>query len=101
MSADNWGPWAAAISHAEMVSRLRVLRAFVQNYIGKSAPVYKALWLAESGDRDELDAALAALNAVPALQRRRIEGSYIAHFAFKGPASDGKKSPQKQLEGAG
>lgn len=101
MSGDNWGPWANAISHAEMVARLRTLRAFIQVYIGKHQPAYKALWLAESGEREELEAARLEMDRIPALQRRRIEGSYLAHYAFKAEVPDGKKTPQKQLEGAG
>ena len=44
---------------------------------------YKALWLAESGDRAELEAAQLEFERIPALQRRRVLGSYAAHWAFK------------------
>jgi hypothetical protein len=101
MSGDNWGPWANAISHAELVSRLRVLRAFIQVYIGKHQSAYKALWLAESGDPAELEAARLEMDRIPALHRRRIEGSYIAHHAFKAPVENGRTAPPKQLENAG
>jgi hypothetical protein len=77
-----------------MVSRLRVLRAFVQVYLGKTAPAYKALWLAESGDRAELEDARLEFERIPALQRRRVLGSYAAHWAFKAQraAEDATKS---------
>lgn len=102
MSADNWGPFAPAISHAEMVARLRTLRAFVQvAQPDKLHPLLKALWLAESGDAAEVEAARIELDRLPALTLRRVLACYAAHYAFKTPVEDGRTVPPKQLESAG
>ena len=102
MSSDNWGPFAPAISHAEMVARLRTLRAFVQvAQPNKLHPLIKALWLAESGDAAELEAARVELDRLPALLRRRVLGCWAAHWSFKTEVPEGVTMPAKQLETAG
>jgi hypothetical protein len=100
--SENWGPFHSAISHAERVARLRGLRAITELYCGKSHALVKALWLAETGDAADLEGALLELDRLPALQRRRVLGSYAAHAAFKAQreANDGGKTPM-QLEGGG
>jgi hypothetical protein len=97
---ENWGPFSAAISHPERVARLRGLRAITELYCGKTHPLVKALWLAETGDDADLAGALLELDRLPALQRRRVLGSYAAHAAYKAARDDGGKTPM-QLEGAG
>ena len=74
---DNWGPFSPAISHAEQVARLRTLRAFVQVLQpDKLHPLIKKLWLAESGDAAELEAARVELDRLPALTRRKVLGCW-------------------------
>lgn len=97
---DNWGPFHAAISHAERVARLRGLRAIVGLYCGRMHPLVKALWLAETGDMVDLEGALLELDRLPALQRRRVLSSYAAHASYKAQRDDGGATPA-QLEGAG
>jgi hypothetical protein len=102
MPGDNWGPFAAAISHAEMVARLRTLRAFVQVcQPDRLHPLLKALWLAESGEAAEVEAARLELDRLPALTLRRVLGCYAAHYAFKTEVPDGKAAPARLLQGAG
>lgn len=85
-----------------MVARLRTLRAFVQvAQPDKLHPLLKALWLAESGDPAEVEAARIELNRLPALTLRRVLACYAAHYAFKTPVEPGRVTPPKQLEGAG
>jgi hypothetical protein len=99
---DKWGPWAPSISHAELVARLRVLRAIVQLcQPNKLHPLIKALWLAESGDRDELEAAWLELERMPALTQRRVAGSWAEHWRFAAEVPEGRTAPPKLLEGAG
>lgn len=99
---DNWGPFAPAISHAEMVARLRTLRAFVQvAQADKLHPLIKALWLAESGDPVELEAARVELDRLPALTRRKVLGCWAAHWSFKTEVREGGTAPARQLETAG
>lgn len=95
-ASDHWGPFSPAISHPERVARLRALRAIAQLYCGVNAPLVKALWLAESGDMAELEAALIELDGLPARRRRTVLASYNEHQHYE---TDGKK--RKQLEGAG
>lgn len=97
-ASDNWGPFHPALSHAERVARLRSLRAIVQMSVRASLPLQKALWLAESGDEAELQAAMIEVNRLPALTQRHVLSAYIRHQTFK--TTDGK-TPPKTLEGAG
>lgn len=96
-TSDNWGPFHPALSHAERVARLRTLRAFAQVWHGKHNPLVKALWLAESGEPEDLEAARIEMDRVPARIRRNILGSWAEHYSYK---ADGK-TPPKTLEGAG
>ena len=102
MSGDNWGPFSGTISHAELVARLRTLRAFVQVcQPDRMHPLIKKLWLAESGDAAELEAARLELDRLPALTRRRVLGCWAAHWSFKTEVPEGVTMPAKQLENAG
>ena len=95
--SDHWGPFSAALSHAERVARLRTLRAIVQLSVRDGQPRQKALWLAESGEAADLQAAMLEVDRLPALTRRHVLSSYIRHQTFR--AKDRAK-PQT-LEGAG
>jgi hypothetical protein len=97
-ASDHWGPFSPAISHPERVARLRVLRAICQLSVRGSLPLQKALWLAESGETPELEAAMLELDRLPALTRRHVLGSYLKHQTFKTKDGGG---PPRNLEGAG
>lgn len=98
-ASDHWGPFANALSHAERVARLRTLRAIVQLSVRESLPLQKSLWLAESGEAEDLQAAMLELDRLPALTRRHVLSAYIRHQTFK--TKDGGKQPPRHLEGAG
>ena len=98
--SDNWGPFHAALSHAERVARLRTLRAIVQLSVRDGMALQKALWLAESGEPEDLTAAMLEFDRLPALTRRHVLSSYIRHQTYKAKTTDGK-TPPKHLEGAG
>lgn len=97
--SDNWGPFHAALSHGERVARLRTLRAIVQLSVRDGMALQKALWLAESGEAEDLHGAMIELDRLPALTRRHVLSSYLRHQTFKAK-TDGR-TPPKTLEGAG
>lgn len=78
---ENWGPWASSIEPAERLARLRGLAAFTHRQLGLKHPLVRALWRAESGEPEDLAAAACELERMPALDRRRLQGSYAAHLA--------------------
>jgi hypothetical protein len=80
-----WGPFSPAISHAEMLSRLRVLRAFCQCYIGPHHPIHDVLWLAESGEWEDLELARLEFDRLPALRQRDVLAAYARHWRPKQP----------------
>ena len=76
--ADRFGPWSDAIDAAERRARLRCLRAIVHLFLGpRGEPLTCELRRAESNDQ-ALEYALAALNGLAALDRRRVLASYAA-----------------------
>jgi hypothetical protein len=78
-----WGPFVPAISHGEMLSRLRTLRAFVQCYVKREHPIHDALCDAESGEPADLELARIEFDRLPALKQRDILGSYAKHWQRK------------------
>lgn len=76
MSENAWGPWDPKIDPAERLARLRAMRAIVLCGFGPLNPMFKALFLAESGARTDLDAALLELDRMPALDRRKVLSVY-------------------------
>lgn len=86
MTADErtrWGPFSPAISHSEMLSRLRVLRAFVQCFVQPAHPLHDALWLAESGELADLELARLEFDRLPALRQRDVLAAYARHWRRK------------------
>jgi hypothetical protein len=75
--AAGFGPWCDDIGEAERLARLREMRVLAYLLAPKS-PLVAALKAAETGDQAALDAALAELNRLPALARRRILATYAA-----------------------
>lgn len=78
-----WGPFSPAISHAEMLSRLRVLRAFVQCFVKPLEPIHDALWAAESGEPEDLELARLEFDRLPALRQRDVLAAYARHWRRK------------------
>jgi hypothetical protein len=95
---ENWGPFHAAISHAERVARLRGLRAIVEQYHHEQSEFRRALYFAETGDTADLETALIELDRLPALTRRKVLTAYARLSTYK-PKRDGNMP--MQLEGAG
>ena len=78
VSIEQWGPFALDLDPAERVARLRCLRAIVHLTCGGRADALSCeLRRAESG-RVALVYALAALNDLDPLDRRRVWASYAA-----------------------
>ena len=75
--AAGFGPWCEDIGAAEWLARMRELRALVY-LLAPNSPLVAAETAAETGDQAALDAALAELDRLPALPRRRILGTYAA-----------------------
>jgi hypothetical protein len=67
----NFGPWADNLSDAERLARWRGLRAAAFLLLGSSHPFIQTLRQAES-DAAAARRALAELEALPALPRRRL-----------------------------
>jgi hypothetical protein len=72
-----FGPWRDDIPADERKARLRELRALTY-LLAPQSPLVVALKAAETGDQAALDAALAELDRLPALARRRILATYAA-----------------------
>jgi hypothetical protein len=82
-----FGPWRDDISPTQRARHLGVLEAFAHAYLGGDNPVSAALARANAtGMADDMAAALAALNDAPALQRRKILGSYARRVQPGRPA---------------
>jgi hypothetical protein len=73
---DNWSPWATGITPGERLARLRSMRTIAMLRWGPLTPIAKPLMMAESLEPADLSAALAALNAFPALDRRHLLASF-------------------------
>lgn len=84
MAADvektRWGPFSPALSHFELVCRLRVVRAFCQVYVKNTEPVHDALVQAESGELSDVEMARIEFDRLPALTGRKVLGHYAEHW---------------------
>jgi hypothetical protein len=78
-----WGPFTSGISFPEMLSRLRVTRAFVQRYVKPGHPIHAILCDAESGEPEDLELARLEFDRLPALPQRHILDSYAQHWQRK------------------
>jgi len=98
MTADErtrWGPFSPAISHSEMLSRLRTLRAFVQCYVKPGHPLHDVLCDAESGEPEDLELARLEFDRLPALKQRDILGSYARHWRRRTRRKSGKAAAEE------
>jgi hypothetical protein len=75
--AAGFGPWWDDLPADERKARVRELRALAHMFAPQS-PLVAALMAAETGDRPALEAALAELDRLPALPRRRLLATYAA-----------------------
>ena len=77
-AADRWGPFADGLDRTERVGRLRTLQAITHLSLGpRGEPLVCELRRAETG-KVALEYALAGLNSLAPLDRRRILASYAA-----------------------
>ncbi|SFM99659.1 hypothetical protein [Methylobacterium pseudosasicola] len=77
-AVDRWGPFADRIEPGERIARLRCLTAIAHLSCGpRAAELVGSLKEAESNP-DVLPGALAVLNGLASLDRRRILASYAA-----------------------
>lgn len=77
-AADRFGPWSDRIDGSERVARLRSLRAIVRLTTGPRGECLAALLHRAERDASALVPALSALNALAALDRRTVLGSFAA-----------------------
>lgn len=75
-TTDRFGPWSDRIDGTERVARLRSLRAIVRLTTGPRGERLTDLLHRAERDASALVPALAALNALAALDRRTVLGSY-------------------------
>jgi hypothetical protein len=71
VAPQRFGPFRHGLAETERVAELRSIAALVAIYCGSSSPAVMALREAES-DATASEAALAAVNAIPSLMRRRL-----------------------------
>lgn len=77
-SVDRWGPFADGLDPAERVARLRCLRTIVHLCCGwRGHRLKDCLWRAERNDTALVEA-LAALDVLEPLDRRRVLATYAA-----------------------
>ncbi|MGH7089363.1 MAG: hypothetical protein ACREFQ_10740 [Stellaceae bacterium] len=72
-----FGPWAPGLDRAERLARLRAMRALVRVLVAPHTALGDALLAAES-DPAGAERALAELDALPPLRRRRRLSTYAA-----------------------
>ena len=70
-----FGPWRDGLSDAERDARRREIRALALAYLGPGHPVTRAL-AAGGDDPAALAQALAEMEALPSLRRRRLLAVY-------------------------
>ena len=73
-----FGPWRQGIPDRDRAVQLAELRALVFVLCGPAHPLVKALKAADAGDEAVLAAALAQLDGLPSLNRRRVLGTFAA-----------------------
>lgn len=76
MASDAWGPFESAISPAERLARLRSLRAICICGPWRGHVIVKLLFLAESLEPGDLQAAALEIDRMPALSRRNLISIY-------------------------
>lgn len=75
---DQFGPWSVNIEPAERLARLRSLRAMARLIAGPTGAILVDRLRQAETDIGVLPEALAALDALPTLPRRRLLASYAA-----------------------
>jgi hypothetical protein len=71
-----------------------------QVYCPPLSPIHKALWLPESGEPADLEAARIEFDRLPALVGRKILCSYAHHWRFSA-TREPKPQPAKEAADAG
>jgi hypothetical protein len=71
-----FGPWTAGLSDAERIARCRALRALAVVLTGRRGDQLVAALRTAEADPARLPGALAALESLSALDRRRLLSAY-------------------------
>jgi hypothetical protein len=72
-----FGPWSQAVGPVERIAQFRALCALTAAYCGSSHDLVGELRAAET-DRNAADRAIALLDALPSLTRRRLIATFGA-----------------------
>lgn len=83
--ADRWGPFADGLPEVERVARCRALGALVRVYSGPEGEQVVAALRRLEANANTAPAALAALNRLPALPRRKALASFTAFHRPRTP----------------
>jgi hypothetical protein len=75
--AAGFGRWRDDIPADERKARCREMRALA-HLLAPNSPLVTALTAADAGDQTALDTALAEIDRLPALTRRRLLATYAA-----------------------
>ena len=75
-AADQFGPWAPDLDPCERRARCRTLRAVARLMAGPRADALCSALACAETDSSHLDRALAALDRLASLDRRKILASY-------------------------
>jgi hypothetical protein len=75
--AGPFGPWSPGIAPVERIAQLRSLAALAAVSVGSGHPLVAELRAAET-DQDAAERALALLDALPSLTRRRLIATFGA-----------------------
>lgn len=75
---DHWGPFVPGLSDIERAARCRALGALVRVYTGPEGEQVVAALRRLEANTNDAPAALAALNQLPALPRRKALASFAA-----------------------
>ena len=76
-----FGPFTPDCTPIERARWLGLLEMATHNLCGGSCPAAEALKRAQSGRMDDLAVALAHLDALSPIQKRRVLGSYMARVS--------------------
>ena len=88
-----FGPWASDLDDAERLARFRSMRALAVVFAGPASPLVSELRQAEINP-SAAERALALLEALPPLRRRRLLSVYLAvHQAARPQARKAMRCP--------
>lgn len=71
-----------SIDRCERLARLRSLRTLVHAFYGKSHPLSLSLWLAETQEPEDLEAARLELKRFPARDMRKVVTTFLSIHSY-------------------